>query len=188
MGEKYKSCCFTGYRPNKFDFEFVRENPQYKTLENRLLTEITAANDNGCREYFCGMAWGFDLMAGEVVALLKKLRPRDNIKLIAVVPFPGQEKSWDSEWQERYNDVMSSADRVVYISPNYTNWAYHKRNRYMVDNSDIVITFFDGKSGGTAATLKYANEKGKNIVNLAAQKADEQIYFSPYIVFDDEDI
>ena len=188
MSEKIKACSFTGYRPNKFDFPLSAVSPQYKEFENRLLSEITAASDGGCREYFCGMAWGFDILAGEAVILLKKMRPRDNIKLIAVVPFLGQEKSWDAEWQRRYSAVLSAADRVVYISQNYANWAYHKRNRYMVDNSDTVITFFDGKSGGTAATLRYAGEKGKRIINLAAEKKNEKIYFSPYIVFDDEDI
>lgn len=188
MLKKIKACCFTGYRPNKFDFDFTPENPEYKQLENKLLNEITAASDAGCREFLCGMAWGFDILAGEAVTLLKKLRPRDNVKLIAVVPFLGQEKAWDNAWKKRYEKLLSAADRIVYIGREYTKWAFHQRNRYMVDNSDTVITFFDGKSGGTAATLRYATANNKKIVNLAAENENEQIYFAPYIVFDDEDI
>ena len=37
----------------------------------------------------------------------------------------------------------------------------------MVDNSDFVLTFFDGQRGGTAATLSYAATKMKKIINLA---------------------
>ena len=36
----------------------------------------------------------------------------------------------------------------------------------MVDNSDYVVTWFDGKRGGTENTLKYAAKKRRHIINL----------------------
>ena len=42
-----------------------------------------------------------------------------------------------------------------------------KRDRYMVDNSDIVVAYLTKSSGGTYYTVKYANEKGVKVVNLA---------------------
>ncbi len=185
MQEKIKKCCFTGYRPDKFDFEFSHQNPEYRNLENKLVDTVFNAANEGFSEFYCGMAYGFDILAGEIVLLLKKANPL--VKLIAVVPFEKQSHSWSDEWKNRYEALLSKADRIVLISKEYSKECYHKRNRYMVDNSAAVITFFDGKSGGTAATLRYAKQKGKAITNIA-EINDEQIYFSPYIICDDEDI
>ena len=37
------------------------------------------------------------------------------------------------------------------------------RDRLIVDNSDCVLAFWDGKSRGTKYTLDYAREQGKPI-------------------------
>ncbi len=185
MSESQKSCSFTGYRPDKFEFDFNPDTKEYRDFENKLIKAIFSVSDEGYTDFYCGMALGFDIVAGEIVSLLKKAK--SNIRLIAVVPFEAQAKAWSGEWQSRYNALLKKADRIVYMSKNYYKDCYHKRNRYMVDNSDTVITFFDGKSGGTAATLRYAKVKDRRIINIA-EIEDEQIYFSPYIIFDDEDI
>ena len=36
----------------------------------------------------------------------------------------------------------------------------------MVDNSDYVITWFDGQSGGTKNTIRYAKKIGRQIFNI----------------------
>ncbi len=180
-----KKCCFTGYRPDKFDFDFTPDNSHYRDFENKLVDAIFEAGNEGFTEFYCGMAYGFDILAGEIVLLLKKAIP--SVKLIAVVPFEKQAHSWSEEWKNRYEALLSKADRIVLINREYSKECYHKRNRYMVDNTSLVLTFFDGKSGGTAATLRYAKQKNKTIINIA-EINDEQIYFSPYIICDDEDI
>ena len=186
MSDTIKACSFTGYRPDKFDFRFCEASPEYRDFENKLVEAVFEVSDEGYTDFFCGMAHGFDIVAGEAVELLKKARP-GKARLIAVIPFEKQANAWTEEWKKRYSDLLSLADRVVYISREYSKDCYHRRNRYMVDNSDTVITFFDGKSGGTAATLRYAKTKQKRIINIA-EIEDEQIYFSPYIICDDEDI
>lgn len=185
MFESVRACCFTGYRPDKFSFDFNPDTKEYHDFENKLLDAILSVCDEGYTDFYCGMALGFDIVAGEIVALLRKAKK--DIRLIAVVPFETQEKSWSEDWQKRYHSLLKAADRIVYISKNYFKDCYHKRNRYMVDNSDTVITFFDGVSGGTAATLRYAKGNDKRIINIT-EIEDEQIYFSPYIICDDEDI
>lgn len=186
MSDLTKACSFTGYRPDKFDFDFNPSSSEYRAFENKLVEAIFKINSEGYTDFYCGMAYGFDILAGEAVDLLKRARP-DKIRLIAVVPFEKQANAWSDDWKKRYSALLSRADRIVYISREYYKDCYHKRNRYMVDNSDTVITYFDGKSGGTAATLRYAKTKQKRIVNIA-EIEDEQIYFSPYIICDDEDI
>ena len=50
-----KSCCFTGYRPHKFGFEFSPENKEFVTLENKLIDAVFSLADEGCYKFYCGV-------------------------------------------------------------------------------------------------------------------------------------
>lgn len=41
-----------------------------------------------------------------------------------------------------------------------------KRNMYMVDNSDVVVSVWDGSNGGTGNCVSYAMNHNKKIINL----------------------
>lgn len=180
------NCCFTGYRPHKFGFEFSENCPQYINLENKLIDSVFSLADEGCYKFYCGMAMGFDLVAAEAVILLKKAYKKARIDLVAVIPFEKQSQSFDEVWKKRYDRVLRQADSIVYISREYNKGCYQKRNCYMVDNSDVIITWFDGQTGGTAQTLNYAARQNKRIVNLSENGVHEYIIDSPYEIIDDE--
>ena len=36
----------------------------------------------------------------------------------------------------------------------------------MVDNSEVVVCCYDGKSGGTAYTVDYAKKKAKTVIQI----------------------
>ena len=44
---------------------------------------------------------------------------------------------------------------------------FFKRNRYIVDHADRIVAVFDGKRGGTAQTVRYAEKQGKQLVRLS---------------------
>ncbi len=183
---EFKSCCFTGYRPHKFGFEFSQSNTEYVKLENKLVDAIFSLPKENCFTFYCGMAMGFDILAGEVVALLKKSCQTAKIELVAVVPFDKQSESFDDKWKARYNKLLKKCDRIIYVSREYNKGCFARRNRYMVDNSDYVITWFDGKSGGTAQTLSYAQKSGKKIINLAENGVHTYEFDEPYEIYEDE--
>ena len=41
-----------------------------------------------------------------------------------------------------------------------------RRNRYMVEHADLLMTVFDGSPGGTASTVAYARARGVKIVSI----------------------
>lgn len=41
-----------------------------------------------------------------------------------------------------------------------------ERNRFMINNSSLVIALFDGKNGGTKKTIDYAKEQNINVIVL----------------------
>ena len=52
-----------------------------------------------------------------------------------------------------------------YLESEYSPECYIKRDRRIVDDCDVLFAVWDGKkNGGTWQTIKYAREKGKQIV------------------------
>lgn len=133
-------------------------------LRNKLLNAITELYGQGYRYFLCGMAMGFDLMAGEVV--LEAARELPGIKLIAVVPYPGQTARFSAEDKIRYGEVANSSWRRILISPRYSYDCFHRRNDYMVDHASALICFYNGSKGGTAYTVKRALAAGLRVINM----------------------
>ena len=69
---------------------------------------------------------------------------------------------------EQYADAHG-IEKLI-IRPQYEKFgraAPIKRNEEMVDLCDAVLAIWDGKSKGTAHTLKYARKKGKKVIEIA---------------------
>ena len=158
------TCCFSGYRPHKFHFELKQNNRQFIELENRVTNAVLEAYSKGYRIFLCGGAMGFDLVCGEIVALLKE--KFSDIHLFCFLPFKAQARSFPEEWKSRYNFVLSCADDIFYSCEHYTQYAFAARNRAMVDTSSMLITYFSGREGGTAHTVALAQSLNLEVVNL----------------------
>ena len=166
MSERFLSCCFTGYRPQKFPFSLTADNKDYIDFENRLTSKIVELIECGCLTFCTGMAMGFDIIAAECVMTVAAAMKNHAIRLICAIPFPDQARAYPPEWKARYNNILAKADKAVLISDTYYPRVYFDRNRFMVDNSDFVLTWFDGSAGGTANTVNYANSKMRKVINL----------------------
>lgn len=151
LGENDKkySCCFTGHRPEKLN---VSEECAKELLER----EINKAIDDGFRIFITGMSRGIDLWAAEIVLKLKK--EFSDIKLICAIPFYGFEKRWQLKDKKLYYLIINKADESHFICYSYNSLCFQIRNMWMVDHSERVIAFYNGKRGGTKNTIDYANK------------------------------
>ena len=158
-------CCFTGYRPSKFPFSIYNpQSAEYKKFENALIEEILKLCNEGCRTFYTGMAMGFDIIAAEIVLLVKNAYDTP-LKLICVLPFKNQGDSFGEFWKNKYTEIINKCDSVVCLNEEYHKGCYQQRNKYMVENSDFVLTWYDGKSGGTRNTIDYAAKLGRQVIN-----------------------
>jgi len=153
-----KTCCFTGHR------ELPTGLGRWK-LTTRLEKAVVEQIEKGVRFFGAGGALGFDTVAAQTVLKLKKKYP--NIKLILVLPCLKQTQGWPVEDVEEYERIKAQADKVVYTSQEYTKGCMFKRNRHLVDNSGVCICYKVKDSGGTAYTVKYAEEQGLEVINIA---------------------
>lgn len=55
---------------------------------------------------------------------------------------------------------------MTVLEERYTDGCMLRRNRYMVEHADILMTVFDGSPGGTAATVRYAKSRGLRLITL----------------------
>lgn len=152
-----RTCCLTGHRKMTPEQQRIVAERLYQTME------ILISKD---WKYFgAGGALGFDLMAADVVLQLKKKFP--HIKLIMVLPCRDQTRGWKEEDIRHYERVLAQADKVVYIQERYSPGCMQKRNRHLVDYSSVCVAYCTRDTGGTAYTVRYARQKGLEIINLA---------------------
>jgi uncharacterized phage-like protein YoqJ len=159
--------CFTGHRPERIggydNLEAERVIKQELTQHVRSIMLSDLSTDV---EFITGMAQGFDTIAGEVIVKLKNKYPK-RIKLIAAIPFVGQQNKWTYEGQKRYIELLIQCDNIVWVDETgYAPWKMHNRNKWMVDHSNEVVALWSGSSGGTANCIAYANKVGKKATNL----------------------
>ena len=153
-----KTCCFTGHRhiPEK----------DYALIEEKLEQTIIKLYNNGIINYRAGGALGFDTLAAETV-----LRLRDgslqNMRLILVLPCLNQTKGWKAEDVARYEEIKRRANKVKYVSQEYTSECMYKRNRHLVDGSSVCVCYQMQNTGGTAYTVQYAKRQGLRVINVA---------------------
>lgn len=154
---KRETVAFSGHRHIPFG--------EMPGLEMDLAAEVSMLYSLGFRNFLCGMAMGFDMMAAKVVISLRKEMP--GLRLIAVVPFARQSERWSERAQMFYHYLLTEADDIVQLSDTYYQGCLLRRNDYMLEHSSRVVAYFDGKpKGGTYYTCRKASEKGMQIINL----------------------
>lgn len=159
-----KTCFFSGHRPYRFAYEPDEEKAFYDNLTANIAKAIREMVSNGCDTFLCGGSIGFDIMCSEAVIELKKERPE--IRLVCVLPFENHHIDFPSEWQARFLKILDACDFIDYISPIKVIGCYYDRNQKMVNSSGYMLTYFDGKGGGTARVVASAQTKKLKITNL----------------------
>lgn len=156
------SAAFTGHRSLPFQ--------QTTAIKAALLNLITEWHTMGITNYYCGMAWGFDLLAAECVLLAKRKFP--DITLTAVIPYREQCALWQETSRRRYRDIVQKADNRIILSENYYKGCLLVRNDFMLDHASRLVAYYNGdRRGGTAYTFNRARLKGIPVTNLYGSTA-----------------
>ena len=155
-------CCVTGHRPKGFPFEREPMDASYNKYLRVLNEAMEDLVDNGCIYYISGMAYGADLDFADMVLDYKAMDKE--ILLEAALPYHIDLAKLYLKKDDEKSSILRNCDYINFISSNYFRGCMQKRNRYMVDKSDVVLAIWNGKyDGGTWNTIKYARSKGKMI-------------------------
>lgn len=154
-------CAFTGHRPQRLPWGSREEDPRCMALKQLLSSAVAQAAARGCDTFLCGMAMGCDLMFAEAV-----LAHGAGLRLEAVLPCPEQADRWPEQQRSRYRALLLRCSRIHVLQSAYSEGCMLRRNEAMVDMADLLITVYDGGSGGTAKTVAYAREKGVELLPI----------------------
>lgn len=160
----YLKCAFTGYRPSKMPFGYDENRPDCIAFKRDVHAAIEELIGNGYAHFLSGCAQGFDTFAAEAVVELREEYPW--IMLEMVSPFDAQAAKWSEDYQLRREKLIQTADIVTATSHEYTKGCLFRRNRYLVDNADLLLAAYDGQPGGTAMTCAYALQTGVPIQTI----------------------
>lgn len=182
MDIEFRTICFTGPRPDVLH-GYNRE--LYYPIVDVLKSVVKEFAASGTKEFISGGAQGFDQLAFWAVNRIMADFPA--IKNNVYVPFSGQPRIWREHGvfsQEEYRLMLSKATsvRILAKDPIDKNSAIHlmhRRNHFMVNDSDAVIALLAGRSlswatsnGGTAECVRYAVNTGKPVLALRYENGE----------------
>lgn len=139
-----KSCSFFGHR-NVLD-----------KIDESLFMQIEyAINTLGVNTFYVGGYGEFDNKVVEVIGKIKNIYP--DIKLLLAVAYLPIK-----EYDTMYYDGTIFFDGLEF---GVKRFAIGKRNRLMVDASDVIICYITHNHGGAYTASNYAKKMGKVILN-----------------------
>jgi len=113
-------------------------------------------------EFYIGRHGEFDILAASVVKRERKIFGKEKCGLTLVLPYSDK----DMEYYDKYYDSIIIPEC---LNRAYPKGAITKRNRWMVEECDLIVCYVERESGGASTALKYAKRLEKDIVNLATQ-------------------
>ncbi len=124
--------------------------------ENRLYAVLEEQVANGTHIFYVGNQGNFDAMAQSV---LKKLqRQYTQIQYAVVLAYLPEKKDGYYDYRDTiYPEGMEKVPRKFAIS---------KRNRWMVEHSEICVCYVSRSWGGAYNSVKFAEGKGLKIINI----------------------
>ena len=155
------SCSFSGHRPEKLPWGDNERDERCLALKDAIRQMVEKAYADGYRHFICGMARGCDTYFCEEVLQLRR-RVQD-ITLEAAIPCLSQSDGWTAAQQERYRDLLELCNYRTVVQEKYDPGCMHRRNRYMVDHSSLLLAVHDGSPGGTRYTIEYALRRRKDV-------------------------
>lgn len=142
------TCTFFGHRDIPEQTEPILRSALINLIENK-----------NVNMFYVGNHGNFDYMVRKNLKLLKLDYPHINYAVVFAY-MPCEKNEWD---YKDYSDTIYP-DELENTLPKY---AITKRNRWMIDKSDYVVTYITHPWGGAAQFKELAEKKGKPIINLA---------------------
>lgn len=109
--------------------------------------------------FYCGGYGDFDNLCAKVCKLIKDTRP--NCEVVFVTPYISKSHQAIST-QKLYDLTLYPPLESVPLK-----FAISKRNEWMINQADLVISYIDYTYGGAYKSFCYAKRKKKRVINLS---------------------
>lgn len=145
-----KTCCVTGNR-------YIEEK-KVKTTRNEITLAVMSAIFKDCKKFISGFSYGVDLIFADVVLELKQ--KYTDISLHAEIPY--RKRLFTSD--EKFQKLIEQCSSIYITSENYYKGCFGKRNKEMIEKSDLLIAVYDKSAkDSTKFNINYAKKLNKEI-------------------------
>ena len=141
-----KTVTFCGHSSLSADENNSVESKLHIIIENLIM--------QGATEFLLGGYGDFDVACAKCVKTLKEKYPH----IISVLVVPYIDRDYDKSLYD-----CSEYPPIECVPKRY---AISKRNKYMVDKSQVVVALVNHSWGGAAKTFDYAQRKKKDIIQI----------------------
>ena len=130
-------------------------------IEERLLSILQNQVGDKPTDLFLGGYGSFDSFAWECCRKYQSEHPQVKLVLITAYMTIEHQKNYLAYQKDYY-------DAIIYpeIEDKPLKFAISYRNKWMVEQADLVIAYVNHNSGGAWQTYQHAKRKKKNIINL----------------------
>jgi len=130
------------------------------SVASRLKLEIEKLIRENCvNEFLVGNNGRFDYIAYSVLKELKKDHPEISISVVLAY-LPGEKQEYSDYYSE--NETFLPED----IETGPIRFAIDRRNRWMINHADYVITHVTHGWGGAAKFKELSEKKKKTVINI----------------------
>ncbi len=138
-------CTFFGHKDTPKEIEPTLRSTLIDLIENKNVTTFYVGNNGN-----------FDLMVRHQLEELSELYPITYNVVLAY--HPTEKNKYDNLTNTIYPEGIESVPKRIAIS-----W----RNKWMIQQSDIVVTYITHNFGGAAQFKEMAEKQNKNVVELS---------------------
>ena len=141
-----------------------REIADLQRLDDQLAPIIKELiQKNSYVSFLIGRNGRFDEYAASVIKRAQKETGKENSEVALVLPYTVA----DIDYYSKYYDSIIIPESVHGAHPKS---AITLKNRWMIEQSNLVIVYVERNKGGAHAAMQYARKLNKNIVNLCAKE------------------
>ena len=128
-----------------------------KEIEPTLRTTLVDLIENhGATEFYVGNNGNFDTMVRRQLEELSKIYPITYSVVLAYLP------TKKNEYEDHSNTILPEGIETV-----PKRFAISWRNKWMIEQSDIVVTYVTHTFGGAAQFKEMAKRQGKTVIELS---------------------
>lgn len=141
-------CTFFGHKDTPFDIKDKLKNTLVSLIEKQ-----------GAKVFYVGNQGNFDIIVRHILEELKNEYSHiDYTVVLAYMPTVKKDNDFLDYNKTIYPDILHNTPRKFAIS---------KRNKWMIDKSNFVITYVKCNTGGAAKFESLAKKMNKMVINIA---------------------
>lgn len=110
--------------------------PPYPEIKAKLLEKIWQFYLRGYDRFWVNCEYGIPLWCAEIIVAL---RLYNDIELNIAMPYEEQSTNWVEEFRNRFFKMHAESDNVEIVSCFYSDDCYEIADKYMIDDSDLLL-------------------------------------------------